>query len=164
MAKTTFRYDSYRFSDTATADRFVSEILKTSRKKLDGSWADIQLAAELAADEAAEQGRWYIGEYLDRVDTGKMRDSYRYRVQNRDRKKLSLRIGWVDTQEDYFDWQERGTYGNRSRTPKSLYDRGSRKASGGIAGTGIYPMHAKEYTKEVFRSELDKNMRSLNGR
>ena len=160
---TTFRYDSNRSVDTAAFDGFIGDIGKTSRRKIHQAYENVLIAATLAGEVAAEAGRDYIEKGVRRVDTADMWGDFDSTVKSRGSNKGSVSIGWVHGVKDYYDWQERGTYGKRNAARSGrFYHTGKIKAKGPKQGrAGITPMYAIPLAKEVFHQEFNKNLRSL---
>ena len=159
----TFRYDSNRSVDTAAFDSFAADIGKTSRRKIHQGYENVLIAATLAGEVAAEAGRDYIEKGVRRVVTADMWGDFDSKVKSRGRNKGSVSIGWVHGVQDYYDWQERGTYGKRNAARSGrFYHTGVTKAKGHKDGKpGIAPMYAIPLAKEVFHQEFNKNLRSL---
>lgn len=76
----------------------------------------------------------------NRVDTGAMREAVKASEVQRNGHKVSVKVGWVDTQENYFLWQEQGADNKRALNGR------------------ISPMHALlgsfVWAREEFRARL----------
>ncbi len=160
----TYRYDSNRYLDTAAFEGFAQKIGRTNRRKIDTAYENVLLAAVLAAEVAAAEGRKYIGEDLRRFQTANMWADFDYKVNKKSNKAGSVSIGWVNRTKQYYDWQERGTYSQRNqKVTGRFYHTGKTKAKGPGSGKGITPMYAIPYAKEKFHQEFENNLRSLRG-
>lgn len=167
MANTTlYRYDSNRFFDSASFEGFAQKIGKTNRRKLQDAYEEVLVAAIVAAERAADETQNYIADTAKRVGrTGNLWSDFSYKVNEKSASKGSVSLGWVNRNQRYYDWQERGTYEKRdaARTGR-FYHTGKTKAKGAERGMkGIAPMYAKDFAKERFHEEFNRNLRSIRG-
>ena len=86
---------------------FTDEI---SKRLLPAGTIDMQIEAKKAMTPFAVELRDLMKQFVNRIDTGTMKQSVRYKmISNGNIKKLRIEVGWVRLWYKYFDYQESGT-------------------------------------------------------
>jgi hypothetical protein len=87
--------------------KFANEV---STRLLPAGTIDMQIQAKKAMEPFAVEIRELMKHFVNRVDTGKMKQSVRYQmVSSGSAKKLRIEVGWVRLWYKYFDYQDNGT-------------------------------------------------------
>jgi hypothetical protein len=88
-------------------DLFANQV---STRLLPAGTIDMQIQAKKAMEPFAAEIRDLMKHFVNRVDTGKMKQSVRYQmISSGSAKKLRIEVGWVRLWYKYFDYQENGT-------------------------------------------------------
>jgi hypothetical protein len=81
-----------------------------STRLLPAGTVDMQIQAKKAMKPFAKELTELMRDFVNRVDTGKMKRNIRYRITSDGYiKKLRIEVGWVRLWYKYFDYQESGT-------------------------------------------------------
>tara|TARA_R110000796_G_scaffold31825_2_gene83996 strand:- start:897 stop:1505 length:609 start_codon:yes stop_codon:yes gene_type:complete len=87
--------------------KFATEV---STRTLPAGTVDMQIAAKTAMEPFAIEVRELMRDFVNRVDTGTMKQNIRYQmISSGNIKKLRIEVGWVRLWYKYFDYQENGT-------------------------------------------------------
>jgi hypothetical protein len=85
----------------------------TMRALLPANAEQVQMALTPVAQEFGIRTKDTMRKYVNRIDTGRMKQEIRYKITKRNLKTLTVEVGWIRLWYKYFDYQERGTRGVR---------------------------------------------------
>lgn len=85
---------------------FVNEVM---RAVLPADAEEIQIELTKDAQKLGADVKNIMRKYVNRIETGRMKQEIRYKITKRNLKTLTVDVGWIRLWYKYFDYQERGT-------------------------------------------------------